>query len=153
MCLRGHLGDIVLYDTDRCDQPSSIGPIDIVSCFQQDELTNVAKKSGKHVTLELRCAPKSLNLYTATPPIQMHISCQQSSSIPTDFAIPASQLPQTARNLESLIAEYQKGIGIAMGIGQCTLVRYTMMEASRQAKNVGDIRRDAERSTDDSSAC
>ena len=38
-----------------------------------------------------------------------------------------------------------------MGIGQDTLVRYTMMEALRQAKNVGDIRRDAERSADSSS--
>ena len=81
----------------------------------------------------------------------MNIRCQQSSSIPTDFETPASQLPQTARSLESLIADYQKGIWIAMGVGQGTLVRYTMMEASRQAKNVGDIRRDAERSADNSS--
>lgn len=85
------------------------------------------------------------------PPIQMNISCQQSSSIPTDFAIPASQLPQTARSLESLIADYQKGIWTAMDISQGTLVRYTMVEASRQAKNVGDIRRDAERSADNPS--
>lgn len=38
-----------------------------------------------------------------------------------------------------------------MSIGQDTLVRYTMLEASRQAKNVGDIRQVVERLADSSS--
>lgn len=80
----------------------------------------------------------------------MNIRCQKSSNMPTDFAIPASQLVQTARNLELLIADYQKWIWVTVGIGQDTLVGCTMTEALRQAKNVGDIRRNAECSADSS---
>lgn len=73
----------------------------------------------------------------------MNIRCQQSSQIPTDYTIPASQLTQTARNLEVLIADYQEGIWASVCIGQDTLVGCTMTEALRQAKNVGIIRRNA----------
>ena len=114
-------------------------------------LKTVTNTPGNHVTLGLCCAPKSPNLYASTRLTQMNIRCQESFSIPTDFAIPASQLPRTARSLESLIADYQRGIWIAMSIGQDTLVRYTMLEASRQAKNVGDIRQVVERLADSSS--
>ena len=80
----------------------------------------------------------------------MNIRCQQSSNIPTDLAIPASQLAQTARNLELLIADYEKWIWSTIGIGQDPLVGCTIAEALRQAKNVGDIHRNAECSADSS---
>ena len=80
----------------------------------------------------------------------MNIRCQQSSNISTDFAIPASQHAQTARNLELLIADYQKCIWVTVITGQDTLVGCTMTEALRQAENVGDIRQNAECSADSS---
>ena len=78
----------------------------------------------------------------------MNIRCQQSSNVPTDYTIPASQLAQTASNLEVLIDDYQEGIWAGICVGQDTLVACTMTEALRQAKNVGDIRRNAECSAD-----
>ena len=80
----------------------------------------------------------------------MNIRCQQSSNIPTDYTIPASQLTQTARNLEVLIDDYQEGIWASIWISHDKIVGCTMTEALRQAKNVGDIRGNAECSADNS---
>ena len=69
----------------------------------------------------------------------MNIRCQQSSNIPTDYTIPASQLAQTASNLEVLIDDYQERVLASICVGQDTLVACTMTEALRQAKDVGDM--------------
>ncbi len=152
MCFRGRLRDVVLHNACMYDRPLRIRLINVLDplCLQQGAPKIATDASGNHITLVLRCAPDGANLYASTPPIQMDITCHQSSNISTDFAIPACQLAQTASKLEVLVDDYQKWIWIAVGIGQDTLVWCTMTEALRQAKNVGDIRRYAERSADSS---